>query len=84
MELSFTQGRWSYEHWVDMTPYQVVMQSLLELSFGLFLMCPNIRSSGGHLKYGTLPREAVCTESLTPWLKLLPCRDKAGLSALMD
>lgn len=42
------------------------------------------RSSGGYLKYGTLPREAVCTENLTPWLKLLPCRDKAGLSTLMD
>ncbi|XP_050252768.1 uncharacterized protein LOC126699156 isoform X2 [Quercus robur] len=40
-------------------------------------------SSGG-LRYGTLPREAVCTENLTPWLKLLPCRDKAGLSALLD
>ncbi|KAJ4728468.1 GPI transamidase component PIG-T [Melia azedarach] len=38
----------------------------------------------GKLRYGTLPREAVCTENLTPWLKLLPCRDKAGLSALMD
>lgn len=38
----------------------------------------------GSLRYGTLPREAVCTENLTPWLKLLPCRDKAGLSALMD
>lgn len=36
------------------------------------------------LRYGTLPREAVCTENLTPWLKLLPCRDKAGLSALLD
>ncbi|XP_047334676.1 GPI transamidase component PIG-T [Impatiens glandulifera] len=36
------------------------------------------------LRYGTLPREAVCTENLTPWLKLLPCRDKAGLSTLMD
>lgn len=38
----------------------------------------------GNLRYGSLPREAVCTENLTPWLKLLPCRDKAGLSALMD
>ncbi|KAK6937634.1 GPI transamidase component PIG-T [Dillenia turbinata] len=38
----------------------------------------------GSLRYGTLPREAVCTENLTPWLKLLPCRDKAGLSALLD
>ncbi|XP_071937446.1 uncharacterized protein [Coffea arabica] len=44
----------------------------------------SFRSSGGYLKYGTLPREAVCTENLTPWLKLLPCRDKAGLSTLMD
>ncbi|KAL3531101.1 hypothetical protein ACH5RR_010423 [Cinchona calisaya] len=44
----------------------------------------SFRSSGGNLKYGTLPREAVCTENLTPWLKLLPCRDKAGLSALMN
>lgn len=40
--------------------------------------------SNGSLRYGTLPREAVCTENLTPWLKLLPCRDKAGISVLMD
>ncbi|CAI9107418.1 OLC1v1006768C1 [Oldenlandia corymbosa var. corymbosa] len=44
----------------------------------------SFKSSGGKLRYGTLPREAVCTENLTPWLKLLPCRDKAGLSTLMD
>ncbi|KAG5042457.1 hypothetical protein JHK87_006372 [Glycine soja] len=42
------------------------------------------QSALGSLRYGTLPREAVCTENLTPWLKLLPCRDKAGLSYLMD
>ncbi|GMH30938.1 hypothetical protein Nepgr_032781 [Nepenthes gracilis] len=42
------------------------------------------RRSSDSLRYGTLPREAVCTENLTPWLKLLPCRDKAGLSELMD
>jgi phosphatidylinositol glycan class T len=34
--------------------------------------------------YGTLPQEAVCTENLTPWLKLLPCRDVAGLAALFQ
>ncbi|KAL3615974.1 hypothetical protein CASFOL_040268 [Castilleja foliolosa] len=44
----------------------------------------SFRSASGKLRYGTLPREAVCTENLTPWLKLLPCRDKAGLSSLMD
>lgn len=42
------------------------------------------RPFSGRLRYGSLPREAVCTENLTPWLKLLPCRDKAGLAALMD
>ncbi|KAK8640153.1 hypothetical protein V6N13_007912 [Hibiscus sabdariffa] len=40
--------------------------------------------ASGNLRYGTLPREAVCTENLTPWLKLLPCRDKAGISMLLD
>jgi hypothetical protein len=24
--------------------------------------------------YASLPQEASCTENLTPWLKLLPCR----------
>ncbi|GAV70711.1 Gpi16 domain-containing protein/PUB domain-containing protein, partial [Cephalotus follicularis] len=42
------------------------------------------RPASTNLRYGALPREAVCTENLTPWLKLLPCRDKAGLSSLMD
>nr|VDD47127.1 unnamed protein product [Brassica oleracea] len=40
--------------------------------------------SSDKLRYGSLPREAVCTENLTPWLKLLPCRDKDGISALMN
>ncbi|KAK9281528.1 hypothetical protein L1049_004431 [Liquidambar formosana] len=44
----------------------------------------SFRPFSGSLRYGTLPREAVCTENLTPWLKLLPCRDKAGLPALLD
>ncbi|XP_065874968.1 GPI transamidase component GPI16 [Euphorbia lathyris] len=44
----------------------------------------SFRPASGNLRHGMLPREAVCTENLTPWLKLLPCRDKAGISALMD
>lgn len=49
--------------------------------------CSPTWSFKGHsinLRYGALPREAVCTENLTPWLKLLPCRDKAGLASLLD
>lgn len=33
---------------------------------------------------GLLPREAVCTENLTPWSKLLPCGSgNAGLGTLL-
>lgn len=37
-----------------------------------------------HLLHGSLPREVVCTENLTPFLKLLPCKGKAGISSLLD
>ena len=39
---------------------------------------------GSNWFYGSLPREAVCTENLTPWLKLLPCQGRQGLTQLMD
>lgn len=37
-----------------------------------------------YLLHGALPREPVCTENLTPFLKLLPCKGKAGISSLLD
>ncbi|KAF1832813.1 GPI transamidase component GPI16 precursor [Decorospora gaudefroyi] len=37
-----------------------------------------------HLLHGTLPHEVVCTENLTPFLKLLPCKGKAGISSLLS
>lgn len=37
-----------------------------------------------HLLHGVLPGEVVCTENLTPFLKLLPCKGKAGISTLLD
>ncbi|RUS85040.1 hypothetical protein EGW08_007177 [Elysia chlorotica] len=37
-----------------------------------------------YMRYGTLPREIVCTENLTPWRKLLPCDSNAGLSTLFN
>ncbi|EGG24949.1 hypothetical protein DFA_03194 [Cavenderia fasciculata] len=36
------------------------------------------------VRYGLLPRESVCTENLTPWLKLLPCRSQSGLAKLLN
>ncbi|KAI8329631.1 GPI transamidase component PIG-T [Chlamydoabsidia padenii] len=36
------------------------------------------------LRYGALPHENVCTENLTPWIKLLPCKSKNGVAALLN
>lgn len=41
-------------------------------------------TNGLHLLHGALPGEVVCTENLTPFLKLLPCKGKAGISSLFD
>ncbi|KAI0477558.1 Gpi16 subunit [Xylariaceae sp. FL0804] len=45
---------------------------------------PNFTLENTHLLHGVLPREVVCTENLTPFLKLLPCKGKAGISSLLD
>lgn len=39
---------------------------------------------GGRLRMGHLPAEAVCTENLTPFVKLLASRDKSGLGRLLN
>lgn len=41
-------------------------------------------SDGLQLLHGMLPHEVVCTENLTPFLKMLPCKGKAGISSLLD
>eukprot|EP01134_Creolimax_fragrantissima_P001542 CFRG1542T1 len=42
--------------------------------------------SGTHSAYrfSTLSRENVCTENLTPLIKLLPCRSEAGIASMMN
>ncbi|KAG9019274.1 Subunit of the glycosylphosphatidylinositol transamidase complex-like protein [Tulasnella sp. 427] len=37
-----------------------------------------------HLRHAFLPSESVCTENLTPFLKLLPCKGKSGLASLLN
>lgn len=44
----------------------------------------NNNNNNLYLLRGALPREPVCTENLTPFLKLLPCKGKAGISSLLD
>uniref|UniRef100_K7M1Y2 GPI transamidase component PIG-T n=1 Tax=Glycine max TaxID=3847 RepID=K7M1Y2_SOYBN len=86
MELSFNKVDGPMIDGVDLIQYQAAMQSLQVLNC---LFCASInfvessttysapelafQSALSSLRYGTLPREAVCTENLTPWLKLLPC-----------
>lgn len=45
---------------------------------------PNLTNENTHLLYGVLPHEVVCTENLTPFLKMLPCKGKAGIASLLD
>ncbi|KAJ1765446.1 Subunit of the glycosylphosphatidylinositol transamidase complex-like protein [Coemansia sp. RSA 1813] len=44
----------------------------------------NVPAHHGTLRHGFLPRESVCTENLTPWIKQLPCQAKSGLGALLN
>lgn len=37
-----------------------------------------------YLLRSALPREPVCTENLTPFLKLIPTKGKSGISSLLD
>jgi GPI-anchor transamidase subunit T len=41
-------------------------------------------SSSHELRHGTLPSEHVCTENLTPFLKLLPCKSLSGIASLLN
>jgi len=45
---------------------------------------PQVPTAGQTLMYAVLPRETVCTENLTPFLRLLPCHDKDGFAALLQ
>ena len=44
----------------------------------------DVPSQNLYLLHGSLPREVVCTENLTPFLKLLPCKGNAGIASLLD
>ncbi|PIA19047.1 Gpi16 subunit, GPI transamidase component, partial [Coemansia reversa NRRL 1564] len=41
-------------------------------------------SNSNTLRRGYLPRENVCTENLTPWIKQLPCQSKSGIGMLLN
>ncbi|KAI0727123.1 Gpi16 subunit GPI transamidase component [Fomitopsis betulina] len=44
---------------------------------------PN-KAANYQLRHATLPSEHVCTENLTPFLKLLPCKSLSGIASLLN
>ena len=36
------------------------------------------------IRHASLPSESVCTENLTPFLKLLPCKSLSGIASLLN
>ena len=44
----------------------------------------NLTQARENARFGILPKENVCTENLTPWKKLLPCKGKRGLAVLLN
>ncbi|KAL3156874.1 hypothetical protein ABBQ38_001141 [Trebouxia sp. C0009 RCD-2024] len=60
------------------------MADASQVAVPLHAFDPVVPGDGSNWLFGNLPREAVCTENLTPWLKLLPCQDRQGLTQLMD
>jgi len=53
------------------------------LAFHAWNGSPDAVVSDRPRRVGFLPAEAVCTENLTPWLRLLPCRDRAGVGSML-
>lgn len=53
-------------------------------SFDLLPPTSPIFPKSSYLMRAVLPDEPVCTENLTPFLKLLPCRNKAGLGGMLS
>ena len=39
-------------------------------------------NNSNNVRYATIPNEIVCTENLTPWVKLLPCTTNKGIAQL--
>lgn len=65
--------------------YKSEMAALFSVSFGLLDETRSMTEPQNNKTsiVGVLPREDICTENLTPWLKLLPCRTHAGLGQLI-
>lgn len=82
-------------HFNQSTPHhQTQWELLVEMLSGL--MCtsfdliskhyvfPISSEFGDGVMYGAVGRESMCSENLTPWVKLLPCGGQAGIASLLS
>ncbi|CAJ0627124.1 3382_t:CDS:10 [Entrophospora sp. SA101] len=99
LHLTFTQGRWNYEDWgYPLSPSAGTGLFCASLNFidDTITVQPRLSfrpegfyndtelSERAELRYGSLPHENVCTENLTPWIKLLPCKSMSGIASLLN
>lgn len=84
---------WAEFHTPELGDLQERWQKLAHALSGLTCASTNFlgtetntlrRRSNSAFIGGKLPREAVCTENLSPWIKMLPCRQEAGLASLLN
>ncbi|OQR83045.1 GPI transamidase component [Achlya hypogyna] len=70
-------------------PSEAAFQGLAQTLAGIFSASLNkmnaraVNTKGSFAYQANLAREELCTENLSPWLKLLPCRAHAGLGTFV-
>lgn len=82
-ETRTTKPQWAFAPEGDLLPSTFSPTHLgISISYPLTKIPPLDQSY--QLRHAFLPSESVCTENLTPFLKLLPCKGKSGLSSLLN
>ena len=86
---SFESGAPGVEIWSKMDDIDTNWVQLIRAFAGitcssLDILEKNFGRVGEDVVFGMMPSETVCTENLSVWLKLLPCRSKAGLAKIIS
>jgi phosphatidylinositol glycan class T len=69
---------------MDETSVSILRNEIPPRSLGFIQSDEDKEDTSSHFLHAVLAREELCTENLTPWLKMLPCRTNTGLGKLLD
>ncbi|KAL5972117.1 GPI transamidase component PIG-T [Taenia solium] len=78
-QLSIAQGFWDRLKWGP--PFTPAASGGAEI--WTWFSPSTLDNVSGIFRYAQLPHEEVCTENLTPWSKLLPCKKLGGLASML-